>query len=336
MFIGEGAPLAGHTRAVTALAVHDGLLYSSANDCTVRLWDGPQLLMTLAEGVDPCGSLSVLRDRTVKVPRLAATHAATHRSRSPPSPPPVAQGCPLGSSGEPLPRGFRSEPAASLWCAFSNAADPIACALPRRDRIVSTAHAGGAAVSLWRYSLLQVKARSSFALPAFLAKLRGGDAAVRVAGGRAAAAAAASQSQQRVTSDLECLHTFVETDNAVHTALLFGEGEGALLTASWTGEVQAWDLGRRRMLSGWSYGHFGHQSPVCALALCGALVCTASHDLTLRIARCLPGDAEARPERDAGAGDSIVSDAELVNDMDAPLVSAEVAEEFRWKGFGEE
>ena len=30
------------------------------------------------------------------------------------------------------------------------------------------------------------------------------------------------------------------------------------------------------------------------------------------------------------------TDAELVNDMDAPLVSPEVAEEFRWKGFGSE
>ena len=37
---------------MTALAVHDGLLYSSANDLTVRLWDGHKLLMTLAEGVD--------------------------------------------------------------------------------------------------------------------------------------------------------------------------------------------------------------------------------------------------------------------------------------------
>ena len=56
MLIGEAEPLCGHTRAVTALAVHEGLLYSSANDCTVRLWDGTQLLMTLAEGVDPCGA----------------------------------------------------------------------------------------------------------------------------------------------------------------------------------------------------------------------------------------------------------------------------------------
>ena len=89
MIIGVGAPLEGHTRTVTALAVHDGLLYSSANDCTVRLWDGPQLLMTLAEGVDPFGSLSVLRDRIVKVPWAllpAAAHAAhppTHRLRGP-------------------------------------------------------------------------------------------------------------------------------------------------------------------------------------------------------------------------------------------------------------
>ena len=79
MIIGVGAPLEGHTRTVTALAVHDGLLYSSANDCTVRLWDGPQLLMTLAEGVDPFGSLSVLRDHLVK--------SALARSRSPRLPP---------------------------------------------------------------------------------------------------------------------------------------------------------------------------------------------------------------------------------------------------------
>lgn len=158
---------------------------------------------------------------------------------------------------------------------------------------------------------------------------------MRVAGGRAAAAAAAAQSQQHVTSELECLHTFVafETDNAVHTAVLFGEGEGALLTASWTGEVQAWDLGRRRKSAGWSFAHFGHQSPVCALALCGALVCTASHDMTLRIACCLPGEMEV--ERGAEE-DGLLSDAQLVNDMDAPLVSAEAAEEFRWKGFSSE
>ena len=80
MIIGVGAPLEGHTRTVTALAVHDGLLYSSANDCTVRLWDGPQLLMTLAEGVDPFGSLSVLRDRIVIVPPCSQQqpHAAAY------------------------------------------------------------------------------------------------------------------------------------------------------------------------------------------------------------------------------------------------------------------
>ena len=59
-------------------------------------------------------------------------------------------------------------------------------------------------------------------------------------------------------------------------------------------------------------------------------MCTAAHDMTLRIARCLPGAVEAKQ----GAEDErLLSDAELVNDMDAPLVSAEAAEEFRWKGF---
>ena len=39
-------------------------------------------------------------------------------------------------------------------------------------------------------------------------------------------------------------------------------------------------------------------------------------------------------EAKQGAEDErLLSDAELVNDMDAPLVSAEAAEEFRWKGF---
>ena len=169
MLIGDGEPLEGHTRAVTALAVHDGLLYSSANDSTVKLWDGVQLLMTLAEGVDPCGSLSVLG-----------------------------------------------------------------------DRIVSTPHAGGHALSLWRFSLLQVKAKSTFALPGWLASLtkardlsppampvasspcagpssrtppaashprppthprqqsRKDGQTVRVAGGRAAAAAAASSQSMAV------------------------------------------------------------------------------------------------------------------------------------------
>ena len=109
MIISMGAPLEGHTRTVTALAVHDGLLYSSANDRTVRLWDGPQPLMTLAEGVDPFGSVSVLH-----------------------------------------------------------------------DRLVSTAHAGGPAISLWRYSLLQVKARSSFSLAGLFAS-RTAEAPVRAA-----------------------------------------------------------------------------------------------------------------------------------------------------------
>ena len=109
MIISMGAPLEGHTRTVTALAVHDGLLYSSANDRTVRLWDGPQPLMTLAEGVDPFGSVSVLH-----------------------------------------------------------------------DRLVSTAHAGGPAISLWRYSLLQVKERSSFSLAALFAS-RTAEAPVRAA-----------------------------------------------------------------------------------------------------------------------------------------------------------
>lgn len=164
---------------------------------------------------------------------------------------------------------------------------------------------------------------------------------------------------ESVTSDLECLHTFVESDNAVHTppppspppptslgapaprhrvrclpplqvhtAVFFGEGEGALLTASWTGEVQAWDLARKLKKHSWPYAHFGHDSAVCAIALCGALVCTAAHDLTLRIARCLPDGhepvvVEERP------------DSELVNDMDAPLVPPEVEAEFAWKGFGD-
>ena len=48
----------------------------------------------------------------------------------------------------------------------------------------------------------------------------------------------------------------------MHTALLFGEGEGGLLTASWTGEVEAWDLGRRRKSAGWGFAHFGHQVSV--------------------------------------------------------------------------
>ena len=192
-------------------------------------------------------------------------------------------------------------------------------------------------LSIYLSICLQVKARSSFSLAGLFAKRGGADATTvtRVAGGRAAAAASQSAAGSNVTSDLECLHTFVafERENAVHSAVLFGEGEGSMLTASWTGEVQAWDLGRRRKSAGWSFSHFGHQSPVCAIALCGALVCTAAHDMTLRIARCLPGEVEAK--RGGGAEDesSLLSEADLVNDMDAPLISAEAAEEFRWRGF---
>ena len=139
MLIGETDPLEGHTRTVTAVAVHDGLLYSSANDCTVRLWDGRQLLMTLAEGVDPYGAISVAG-----------------------------------------------------------------------DRIASCAHAGGCAVSLWRFSLLQVKAREYTALPAWATALCAGPRkdTVRHAGGRAAAAAAQTAGDaDSITSDLECLHS---------------------------------------------------------------------------------------------------------------------------------
>ena len=64
----------------------------------------------------------------------------------------------------------------------------------------------------------------------------------------------------------------------MHTALLFGEGEGGLLTASWTGEVEAWDLGRRRKSAGWGFAHFGHQVRV-RLSLTLTLTPTASPEL---------------------------------------------------------
>ena len=72
MFLEMVTPLRGHTRAVTALAVCDNLLYSSANDLTVRLWDASTLrqLAVLAEGTPPFGSLSVAGDVI-----LATAHA---------------------------------------------------------------------------------------------------------------------------------------------------------------------------------------------------------------------------------------------------------------------
>lgn len=251
MIIGDDVPsLEGHTRSVTALAVHDGLLYSSANDNTVRLWNGVQLLMTLADGVDPWGSLSVMG-----------------------------------------------------------------------DRIGSCADAGGCCVSLWQYSLMQAKAREAFAMPTFLRDLLGRKTeTVRHAGGRAATAAAADSggSSESLTSSLDCLHTWVEPDSAVHTVLLFGDGGSGLLSASWTGEVKVWDLGRLRSHCAWGYSHFGHEQPVSALALCGSLVCTASRDMTVRIARCIPKD-----RREMETEEEERADKELVNDMDAPLLSKE-------------
>eukprot|EP00966_Prymnesium_polylepis_P150345 3472658-Prymnesium_polylepis.1 len=61
----EGTPharLVGHTRAVTALAYADGLVYSGANDLSVRLWDAEtgNLVATLAQDLEPPSSLSVL------------------------------------------------------------------------------------------------------------------------------------------------------------------------------------------------------------------------------------------------------------------------------------
>ena len=252
MIIGDDVPsLEGHTRSVTALAVHDGLLYSSANDNTVRLWDGVQLLMTLAEGVDPYGSLSVMG-----------------------------------------------------------------------DRIGSCADAGGCCVSLWQFSLMQVKAREAFAMPSFLRDLLGRKAeAVKHAGGRAAAAAGAGSgggSSESLTSSLDCLHTWVEPDSAVHTVLLFGDGGSGLLSASSTGVVGVWDLTRLRPHCAWGHGHFGHALPVSALALCGSLVCTASRDLTVRVARCVP-----KERREVESEEAVRADKELVDDMDAPLLSKE-------------
>ena len=150
MIIGVGAPLEGHTRTVTALAVHDGLLYSSANDCTVRLWDGPQLLMTLAEGVDPFGSLSVLRDRIVIVP--PCSQQQPHAAHPPTHPPPrrpilIAQGRPAapisGALAARMPRRACSMacapvPAQGCRAHHRRASLSLGAPLTRRDCIVST------------------------------------------------------------------------------------------------------------------------------------------------------------------------------------------------------
>ena len=58
--------------------------------------------------------------------------------------------------------------------------DPFGSVSVLHDRLVSTAHAGGPAISLWRYSLLQVKARSSFSLAGLFAS-RTAEAPVRAA-----------------------------------------------------------------------------------------------------------------------------------------------------------
>ena len=62
------------------------------------------------------------RASTVKMPWLAAAHAATHRSRSPLA---CARQPFVGPGGAPSPLGCRSEAAAALWCP-PNVADPAA------------------------------------------------------------------------------------------------------------------------------------------------------------------------------------------------------------------
>ena len=71
--INPSLQLTGHSRAVTALAVSDGLVYSASNDMTVRLWEEAtgRPVATLAKEVDPPSSLSVLRSTI-----LTATHTS--------------------------------------------------------------------------------------------------------------------------------------------------------------------------------------------------------------------------------------------------------------------
>ena len=215
MLIGWDAPLRGHTRAVTAVAASDTLLYSSANDMSIRMWDASsgRAIATLGHNVEPCGTLSVAGD----------------------------------------------------W-------------------ILSTAQAGGRGISLWKHSLLQARAREWCAVPAICEQLLGG--------GKAGDGAPAKR------SELRCVHTFVETGNAIHAAVLAG-GEHAALSASQTGEVQVWDLQRLRRAASHTHAHFGHESPLVAVALIGDAICTAGRDLTIRVVRAPTKKAEPRRKRAA-------------------------------------
>ena len=204
--------LCGHSRAVTALAARDGLVYSAANDMSVRLWDqmSGQLIAHLAQDIEPPSSMAA-----------------------------------LGSS------------------------------------VLTASHASGGSLALWRYSLVQARAREWCALPPML---------------RGALALGDSSGAHSSNSELRCVHTFVEAPSRIHVVALHPVAAAAL-SASLTGEVAVWDTQSRSKAGEWRHDRFGHEAPLSAVALLPGVVCTASLDGVLRAAHCpVPTAAQRREE----------------------------------------
>ena len=203
-----GESLGGHKRPVTALAVSNGLVYSAANDMTIRVWDelDGRPLAVLVDDVEPPTSLSV-----------------------------------AGA-----------------------------------DVLTATSTSGGC-MAMWHYSRAVMATRDWCSIPPLVVGVL--RAALPSVVGRSRGDAA-----EAVTFGLECVHSYVQAEDPVHRAV-HATG-GAALSASLSGQVQVWDLTTRQLVREWSASHFGHELPLVALAMVGELICTASSDGTLRVARC--------------------------------------------------
>ena len=62
--------------------------------------------------------------------------------------------------------------------------------------------------------------------------------------------------------------------------------------------AQVWDLQRLRRAASHTHSHFGHETPLVAVALIGDAVCTAGRDLAIRVVRA-PAKREAAQKKRA-------------------------------------
>lgn len=152
-------------------------------------------------------------------------------------------------------------------------------------KILSASHAGGGCLALWQYSFLQAAAQEWCSILPLLGALF-----VR-------APQALDHAAEPRTSQMDCVHTSVQSENRIHCAV--HAGADVALSASLTGQIQVWDLQSFNKVGEWHYEHFGHESPLSAIALLSDLVFTASMDGTLRLTRCPVLDAHNSNEERA-------------------------------------